>query len=109
MCAIVPHLQVSNYGKLIRSCGECGTQCKRTIVVDTIKSSGQTSTLVGVNENYGDKATIKNVQGLSSGANVCTEFKGVTSGSTTKLRDYKVGTAGDGTNCIISGVSGRKK
>jgi hypothetical protein len=75
-------------------------------VVDTIKSSGQTSTLVGVNENYGDKATIRNVQGLPSGANVCTEFTGVTSGKSKELRNYKVGEMGDGKNCIISNKSG---
>jgi pectate lyase len=103
-------MQVSNYGKLVRSCGECKQQCQRNIVVDTILASGQSVTLVGVNENYGDKATIKNVQGLASSAAVCTEYTGVGSGSSsTKLRDFKVGSTGDGKNCVISGVSGRKK
>jgi hypothetical protein len=80
-------------------------------VVDTILSSGQKVTLVGINENYNDKATIKNVQGLSSSAAVCSEYTGVTDTSkeSAKLRDYKVGQAGDGKNCIISSVSGRKK
>ena len=96
------NLKVYTFGKLVRSCGECKTQCKRTIVIDTIKTSGEKVTLVGVNENYGDKATIKNVEGLSSSNNVCTEYNGVTSGSSKKLKDYKVGSTGDGTNCIIS-------
>ena len=101
--------KVYTFGKLIRSCGSCKTQCKRIIYVDTILANGEKSTLIGVNSNYGDNATIKNVEGLSSSNSVCQEYNGVTSGSSTLLKDFKVGSSGDGIYCIISNstVSGR--
>jgi hypothetical protein len=51
---------VEDYGKLYRSCGNCSSQCKRNVYIEgvTAKNGGE---LAGINRNYGDTATLKNV------------------------------------------------
>ncbi|KAF3119322.1 hypothetical protein TWF225_004971 [Orbilia oligospora] len=51
---------VEDYGKLYRSCGNCSKQCKRNVYIEgvTAKNGGE---LAGINFNYGDTATLKNV------------------------------------------------
>ncbi|KAI8316580.1 putative pectate lyase F [Colletotrichum sp. SAR11_240] len=68
---------VEDYGKLYRSCGNCKTQCKRNVYLEvslfipfflvrlltyhqgvTAKNGGE---LAGINANYKDTATLKNV------------------------------------------------
>jgi hypothetical protein len=52
---------VQNFGKLVRSCGNCSTQYKRTINLNTIEATYKGSALVGINTNYGDSATLKKI------------------------------------------------
>ncbi|CAE6365772.1 unnamed protein product, partial [Rhizoctonia solani] len=48
---------VQDFGKLYRSCGNCGTQVKREVQIsNVIARNGKL--LAGVNSNYGDVATI---------------------------------------------------
>lgn len=51
---------VEDYGKLYRSCGNCDSQCKRNVYIEgvTAKNGGE---LAGINHNFGDTATLKNV------------------------------------------------
>ncbi|KAF3032937.1 hypothetical protein E8E11_000258 [Didymella keratinophila] len=51
---------VEDYGKLYRSCGNCSKQCKRNVYIEgvTAKNGGE---LAGINSNYKDTATLKNV------------------------------------------------
>lgn len=51
---------VEDYGKLYRSCGNCKSQCKRNVYIEgvTAKKGGE---LAGINANYKDTATLKNV------------------------------------------------
>ncbi|XPS72783.1 hypothetical protein M3J09_004944 [Ascochyta lentis] len=51
---------VEDYGKLYRSCGNCSKQCKRNVYMEgvTAKKGGE---LAGINANYKDSATLKNV------------------------------------------------
>ncbi|KAL5313320.1 hypothetical protein ACEPPN_019053 [Leptodophora sp. 'Broadleaf-Isolate-01'] len=51
---------VNDYGKLYRSCGNCSSQCKRNVYIEgtTAVNGGE---LAGINSNYGDTATLKNV------------------------------------------------
>ncbi|GAB7358740.1 hypothetical protein MBLNU230_g3969t1 [Neophaeotheca triangularis] len=51
---------VEDYGKLYRSCGNCGTQCKRNVYIEgvTARNGGE---LAGINANFGDTATLRNV------------------------------------------------
>ncbi|KAL3096297.1 hypothetical protein niasHS_004935 [Heterodera schachtii] len=93
-------------GKLARACGNCKTQCqKRKFVLENIKVTGLKTLLCGLNENYGDVATIKNVQ-ISGSKKVCAEFQGNNQQKEPPmLRSFDVGSSGDGKNCIISGTT----
>ncbi|MGW7258405.1 pectate lyase [Streptomyces sp. NPDC054834] len=57
----VSDFAVQNFGKLVRSCGNCKTQYKRTINLNTIEATYKGSALVGINTNYGDSATLKKI------------------------------------------------
>ncbi|MFJ8543523.1 pectate lyase [Streptomyces sp. NPDC093586] len=59
---VVSDFQVENFGKLVRSCGNCKKQYKRTIVIDGVDITAPGKSIVGVNENYGDTATLRNVR-----------------------------------------------
>ncbi|MFC3576136.1 pectate lyase [Streptomyces yaanensis] len=58
----VTGFQVENFGKLVRSCGNCKTQYKRTIVLSDIGVTAPGKAIVGVNANYGDTATLKKIR-----------------------------------------------
>ncbi|RYP68604.1 hypothetical protein DL771_006576 [Monosporascus sp. 5C6A] len=49
-----------DYGEVYRSCGNCSSQCKGNVYVEgtTARAEGE---VVGINRNYGDTATLKNV------------------------------------------------
>ena len=57
----ISNFAVQNFGKLVRSCGNCKTQYKRTINLNTIEATYKGSALVGINTNYGDSATLKKI------------------------------------------------
>jgi len=85
---VIKNFQVTNFGKLYRSCGNCSTQYARTVVIDNIKVTAPGKSLVGINSNLGDKATLTNVQiygDSSRNISICDEYKGVTSGEPTKI------------------------
>ncbi|KAH6892138.1 pectate lyase F [Thelonectria olida] len=74
-----------DYGKVYRSCGNCKSQCKRSVYVEgvTAKNGGE---IVGINKNYGDSATLKNV--CADTKNKCVTYNGCAGGCEPK----KVGT-----------------
>lgn len=50
---IINSFYVNDFGKLYRSCGNCGTQYKRTVQINDVWAvSG--SALAGINTNYGE-------------------------------------------------------
>ncbi|KAL4782897.1 pectate lyase-domain-containing protein [Aspergillus varians] len=69
-----------DFGKLYRSCGNCKTSYERHVVIDGVTAVGGTSTLVGINSNFGDTATIGEGTCASDTKTICTEFEGNTSG-----------------------------
>ncbi|KAH7325284.1 pectate lyase [Rhizoctonia solani] len=75
---------VQTFGKLYRSCGNCSTQYKRTVLISQI--IGQSgSTLAGVNSNYGDVAQFDRASlQLSSVSSICDTYQGNNSGSEPK-------------------------
>ncbi|KAL3109800.1 hypothetical protein niasHT_013017 [Heterodera trifolii] len=99
--------KAESIGKLARACGNCKTQCqKRKFVLENIKVTGLKTLLCGLNENYGDVATIKNVQISGPSKKVCAEFQGNNQQKEPPmLRSFDVGSSGDGKNCIISGTT----
>ncbi|WP_055725076.1 pectate lyase, partial [Streptomyces niveiscabiei] len=57
----VSNFAVQNFGTFVRSCGNCSTQYKRTINLNTIEATYSGGRLVGINTNYGDSATLRRV------------------------------------------------
>ncbi|CAJ0544358.1 Ff.00g035760.m01.CDS01 [Fusarium sp. VM40] len=70
---------VINSGKLYRGCGDCTKNGEpRNVKVENVRARG-VDTLVGINSNFGDVATISGTCG-SGVKKVCQEFKGVQKG-----------------------------
>ncbi|HEY5961720.1 MAG TPA: pectate lyase [Polyangiaceae bacterium] len=95
---------VQNAGKLYRSCGNCSTQYARHIDLTNIFASGITSTLVGINYNLGDTATIHSLSRCGTVKTVCETFTGNDSGDEPTAKD-KYTTSGDGTYCIYTAAN----
>ncbi|GCD21268.1 pectate lyase [Cellulomonas algicola] len=100
---VIKNFQVSDFGKLYRSCGNCSKQYARTVVVDNVKVTAPGKSLVGINSNLGDKATITNVQIYNDSSKkiaICEEYKGVTSGEPSKIGSGPSAACGYSTSSI---------
>ncbi|KAH7305878.1 pectate lyase [Stachybotrys elegans] len=86
---------VKDYGKLVRSCGNCKNNVGPRIIniSGAIAKSG--GDLCGVNENYGDRCTITNTC-QDKGKN-CVRYQGNSSGK----EPTKLGSGHDGKTCIL--------
>ncbi|WP_229071708.1 pectate lyase [Actinoplanes sp. DH11] len=95
----IKNFQVSDFGKLYRSCGNCSTQHKRAVVVQNVIATAPAKSLVGVNENYGDTATLSKVTVVGDkDLEICVRFKGNNTGK----EPTKTGTGPDGVTCKYS-------
>ncbi|KAB8266110.1 pectate lyase [Aspergillus pseudonomiae] len=65
---------VSDFGKLFRSCGNCKSQSQRSVTISNVKAYNG-KLLAGVNENYGDVATITDTCATSV-KKICTFYEG---------------------------------
>ncbi|EJD42382.1 pectate lyase, partial [Auricularia subglabra TFB-10046 SS5] len=75
---------VQTFGKLYRSCGNCKTQYKRSVLISQIIGKSG-SVLAGINSNYGDTATFDKASlSLSSVKSVCDTYEGNSSGAEPK-------------------------
>jgi hypothetical protein len=95
---VVTEFQVENFGKLVRSCGNCSKQYKRTVVIDDVDVTAPGKSIVGINANYGDTASLRNVRiHGDSGKKIktCTRFQGNNTGKEPK----ELGSGPDGTSC----------
>ncbi|KAK0662651.1 putative pectate lyase D [Lasiodiplodia hormozganensis] len=70
--------QVSDFGKLYRSCGNCDEQGERHVVIQNVKASSG-SQLAGINSNLGDTATISDTCATSVDT-ICAEYEGNNTG-----------------------------
>ncbi|KAK2775718.1 hypothetical protein FQN53_003085 [Emmonsiellopsis sp. PD_33] len=66
---------VYDFGKLYRSCGNCDEMFKRHITLSNIVAV-EGKTLVGINSNYGDTATIDSATCASDVGKICVEYEG---------------------------------
>ncbi|OTA98532.1 polysaccharide lyase family 3 protein [Hypoxylon sp. CI-4A] len=71
---------VVDFGKLYRSCGNCKSQGERHVVVKNVKAYDG-KTLVGINSNFGDTATIDTNSCATSVKKICVEYEGTTPGN----------------------------
>ncbi|WP_030611212.1 pectate lyase [Streptomyces sclerotialus] len=93
--------QVSDFGKLVRSCGNCSTQYKRTISVSNVDVTAPGKSLVGINTNYGDTATLKSIRihgDSSKKIKPCVRYTGNDDGD----EPVETGSGPDGTYCRYS-------
>ncbi|MET7441561.1 pectate lyase [Streptomyces sp. NPDC004082] len=94
----VTGFQVSNFGKLVRSCGNCSTQYKRTIVVSDVDVTAPGKSVVGINTNYGDTATLSKIRihgDSSKKIKPCIRY----TGNNTGAEPTETGSGPDGTYC----------
>jgi hypothetical protein len=95
---IIRNFQVDDFGKLYRSCGNCGTQHQRHVVLENITAFSPGKALVGINPNYGDTARFSRITIVGDSQKkiaICAKYQGVTSGE-----PKKIGTGPDSTNCL---------
>jgi len=75
---------VQSSGKLARTCGDCtGNGGPRKLFISDVITR-DVSTIVGINTNFGDVATIRNLTLNNSGSSktkICQVYKGVVKGS----------------------------
>ncbi|MFC7931797.1 pectate lyase [Streptomyces cinereoruber] len=98
---VVTKFQVSDFGKLVRSCGNCKKQYARTIILNDIDVTAPGKSIVGVNANYGDTAALRNIRihgDAKKKIEPCTRFTGNSTGKEPKA----IGTGPDGTTCRYS-------
>ncbi|MBN2576249.1 MAG: pectate lyase [Deltaproteobacteria bacterium] len=93
----VSYFYVNSAGKLYRSCGNCSTQYARHVVLDHVTAKS-VKTLVGINSNYGDTATLTNIVLCGSGTTVCQRY----TGNDTGAEPTSAGSGPDGANCIYA-------
>ncbi|KAK2809283.1 hypothetical protein FQN50_003924 [Emmonsiellopsis sp. PD_5] len=66
---------VHDFGKLYRSCGNCDEMFERHITLSNVVAVGG-KTLVGINSNYGDTATIDSATCATDVSKICVEYEG---------------------------------
>ncbi|WP_328341176.1 pectate lyase [Micromonospora sp. NBC_00421] len=94
----IKNFDVSNFGKLYRSCGNCSTQYKRTVVIQNVTVTAPGKVLAGINTNYGDTATFSGITiygDSSRKISICDRYTGNSSGA----EPVKTGSGPDGTYC----------
>lgn len=92
---------VSDFGKLYRSCGNCKTQYKRSVVIKNVTATAPGKALAGINANYGDTATFSKITitgDSSKKISICDRYQGNSNGS----EPSKTGSGSDGTSCRYS-------
>lgn len=95
---VVTKFQVSEFGKLVRSCGNCKKQYKRTIIINDVDITAPGTSIVGVNANYGDTASLREVRvhgDTKKKIKPCTRF----TGNNTGKEPTQIGTGPDGVTC----------
>lgn len=75
----VKDFYAKEFGKVYRSCGNCGTQYKRTVTMSGVWAVNG-DLLAGVNSNYGDTATISGTCASNVDA-ICAWYQGNSNGA----------------------------
>ncbi|MTE20637.1 pectate lyase [Streptomyces sp. TRM43335] len=97
----ISDFRVSDFGKLVRSCGNCRKQYTRHVVLDGVTVTAPGTSLVGINSNYGDTATLRNVTIVGDPKKKikpCERYEGNSSGR----EPSRIGSGPDGEHCRYS-------
>jgi hypothetical protein len=94
---VIRNFCAEDFGKLYRSCGNCTTQHQRNVLVENvvITPSQATSSIVGVNSNYGDVATLRSIIVKGRTITICQRYVGNNTGAEPRSD----GSGADGTYC----------
>ena len=96
---IIQNFCVQDFGKLYRSCGNCMMQYQRNVQVRNIIAipGNNTSSLVGVNSNYNDTATLSaiTIRARTTLFTICQRY----TGNSTGAEPMSSGSGPDGTVC----------
>ncbi|MBU2664543.1 pectate lyase [Actinoplanes bogorensis] len=90
--------EVSDFGKLYRSCGNCSTQAARTVRIENVTATAPGGTLAGINVNLGDRLTLAGVR-ADDGISLCDLFEGNDTGD----EPTRIGEGPDGVSCVQAG------
>jgi hypothetical protein len=93
----ISNFYLNNAGKLYRSCGNCGTQYTRHVVLDNVVAKS-VKWLAGINSNYNDTATFTHITICGGSTVICEKYTGNDSGD----EPTTVGSGPDGKNCIYT-------
>jgi hypothetical protein len=97
----IRNFQVSNFGALYRSCGNCSTQFQRNVVITGVTATTPGNRLVGINTNFGDTARLSNitiVNDPSRRVTICQKYIGNNTGDEPPTN----GVGPDNTNCFFA-------
>ncbi|MBW5420721.1 pectate lyase [Streptomyces sp. BG9H] len=95
---VVNKFQVSDFGKLVRTCGNCSKQYQRHVVINDTDITGPGKSIVGINTNYGDTAALRAVRihgDSSKKIKTCLRF----TGNNTGAEPVETGSGPDGKHC----------
>lgn len=93
---IINSFYVEDFGKLYRSCGNCGTQYKRAVEINDVWAVNG-KVLAGINTNYGDTAKIRTTKAQSV-KTICDKFTGNSSGD----EPVEIGSGPDSKYCLYT-------
>ncbi|KAJ7328838.1 pectate lyase C [Mycena albidolilacea] len=93
---IINSFYAENFGKVYRSCGNCGTQYKRHVQINDLWAVNG-GVVAGINTNYGDTATIRTSQ-VDDVDDICVKYTGNDDGDEPK----ETGSGSDSSFCLYS-------
>ncbi|KAI6383315.1 hypothetical protein MCOR25_000235 [Pyricularia grisea] len=95
---VIDNFYANDYGKLVRSCGNCKDNGgpRNVVIQNSVAVNG--GVLCGINSNYGD--TCKITSTCQNSSKYCDRYEGNSNGSEPK----KLGSGPDGKSCITSSV-----
>ncbi|QEV21215.1 pectate lyase [Streptomyces alboniger] len=95
---VVNKFQVSDFGKLVRTCGNCSKQYQRDVIINDTDISAPGTSIVGINTNYGETAALRSIRIHGDGnkkIKTCLRF----TGNNTGAEPVRTGSGPDGTYC----------
>ncbi|KAJ7187114.1 pectate lyase C [Mycena filopes] len=93
---IINSFYAENFGKVYRSCGNCGTQFARHVQINDLWAVNG-DVVAGINTNFKDTATIRTTQ-VDDVDDICVKYTGNSNGD----EPVEIGSGSDSTSCLYS-------
>ncbi|TDH68758.1 hypothetical protein CCR75_000147 [Bremia lactucae] len=98
---IIDGFYAQDFGKIYSSCGQCGYTSRKVKVRNVLAVDGRVS-IVTVNQNLNDEATLENIKILGKKVDACQWAEGGGSAEPTKLGDGPAGALCQYALCTVS-------